>query len=87
MRRKARKIASSIIKLLEAKNKSYKNSFLETREEFGFISLVIRLQDKVNRLKALANNPKINILESTEDTLKDIIGYCLLELLYRDNSL
>ncbi|MEM5854199.1 MAG: nucleotide modification associated domain-containing protein [Candidatus Aenigmatarchaeota archaeon] len=83
MKENIKQIALEIVNLLEEKNTLYGNSYKETRDEYGYIAFLIRLQDKINRIKTLytkENLPKSE--ESIEDTLKDIIGYCLLELEY-----
>ncbi|MEM1913531.1 MAG: nucleotide modification associated domain-containing protein [Thermofilaceae archaeon] len=80
---KITQLALQIVNLLEEKNALYGNSYKETRDEYGYIAFLVRLQDKVNRVKTLytkENLPKSE--EAIEDTLKDIIGYCLLELAY-----
>lgn len=77
------KIALDIVRMLEKKNKDYGDSYAILREEYGPISFVIRLSDKINRLKTLVNKPQADSDESLEDTIRDIIGYCLLELEYR----
>ncbi len=38
--------------------------------------------DKVSRLKTLVKQ-NAQVEETIEDTIKDILGYCLLELYYR----
>lgn len=75
------KICEEILSMLEEKQKSYSNSYEQTRQEFGNIVFLIRLTDKVNRLKSLVKNQQEGYFsESYQDTIKDIIGYCLLEL-------
>lgn len=72
-----------IKEMLTRKMQSYKNSYFETRKEYGSLVFLIRLIDKVNRLKALIDEDMQEFFkESYEDTIKDIIGYCLLELIF-----
>lgn len=73
-----------IINLLDLKNKAYNNSYDQTRRQFGRLAFLIRLYDKVSRLQFLINNSDFEdkLKESYEDTIKDIIGYCFLELNY-----
>lgn len=79
-----RKVCLEVVNLIEEKNRAYGNSYALTRQEFGEVVFLIRLADKFNRLKTLLTNPSIPCRdESIEDTIKDIIGYCLLELEYR----
>ena len=62
------------------KNKDYGNSF----EDFGYIGIIIRINDKINRLKSLYRRKTINIEdESFEDTINDLYNYTILGLLYK----
>lgn len=72
--------------LLEQKNHDYGRSYDVLRKEYGEVSFLIRLGDKVNRLKTLVNHPAKVKAEAVEDTIKDIIGYCTLELCFRQNK-
>lgn len=74
-----------IADLLDKKNTDYGDSYRHLREEFGPTSFVIRLMDKVNRVKKLTNADALVKSESLQDTIKDIIGYCTLELSYLEN--
>lgn len=76
-----RKTFDDIILLILKKNRDYGNSFSLTFEEFGLLSLIIRLSDKIERLKNLNNNELEIKDESVEDSLKDIIGYSILGLI------
>lgn len=73
-------ILDDIQSILEKKNQDYGDSFHDTFAEFGIISPVIRLNDKMKRLKTLIKNSSKPNYESIEDTLKDIIGYAVLSL-------
>jgi hypothetical protein len=73
-------ILDDIQSILEKKNQDYGDSFHDTFAEFGIISSVIRLNDKMKRLKTLIKNSSKPNYESIEDTLKDIIGYAVLTL-------
>lgn len=77
-------ICQEVVNLLKEKQKSYNNSYKETRDEFGSVVFLIRLTDKLNRLKSIVKNKQEFFGESYEDTIKDIIGYCLLELSYME---
>lgn len=64
--------------ILVKKNHDYGNSVQEQFEEYGLDSILIRLDDKMRRLKTLrTHNPKI-IAESLQDTLQDLAGYSIL---------
>lgn len=72
-----------IKEMLTRKMQSYKNSYFETRSEFGKLVFLIRIIDKINRLKALIDQENSHFFEETyQDTIKDVIGYCLLELIF-----
>ena len=68
-----------------AKNHDYGNSFEESILEFGVIAAVVRLNDKINRLKQLVLNYQKKALvtdESIQDTLLDAINYTSMLLMY-----
>ena len=78
-----KQILEPIAELLQQKNKNYGDSYKKIRDSHGKLSLIIRLEDKLNRLETIAKNQNTDLGdESYEDTLKDIIGYCTLELNY-----
>lgn len=65
------------------KNSDYGDSFRKVREELPW-AILVRLSDKLNRLKSLIpkdSEPRVN--ESIDDTLMDIANYALLELVER----
>ncbi len=67
--------------LTAQKNAAYGDSVHQTIEEFGPGSLIIRLSDKYNRVKALLTNPDITVGdEAITDTLRDLANYCLLAI-------
>lgn len=72
--------------LLIKKNKDYNNSFDRTVDEYGYVVIAIRLEDKINRLNNLIKNNNEVKDESIEDTLLDIAGYCVLSLIYLENK-
>lgn len=62
-----------------AKNTDYGDSFHKTFEEFGAIAGTIRLNDKMNRVKALVKNGKAEVKdESLKDTLLDMANYAVM---------
>lgn len=77
-------ICSQLHELYAAKNSDYGNSFATVRMEFPN-AILIRLSDKLNRLKSLLadeNSKEVNF-ESIEDTLADIANYAMMELVER----
>lgn len=76
--------------LLVLKNHNYGSSFDKLREEYGPVSFLIRIKDKLCRYEALSRqelgcNDCDCGDERIEDTLKDIIGYVTLELIFRES--
>lgn len=69
--------ADELATLLIRKNADYGNSFEEQFNEYGLTSVLIRLDDKMKRLKNLQHN-EAQVNESISDTLLDIAGYALL---------
>ena len=77
------KIVQEIVDLVERKNKDYGNSFDKTINEYGMTAYLLRIEDKISRLKNLnKSNTQLVTDESQEDTLKDIMGYTLLMINY-----
>lgn len=72
-------------KLLETvliqKNHDYGSSFEEQFNEYGLTSSMIRLDDKLRRLKTLSKTPQEVAGESKADTLLDTAGYALLSFI------
>lgn len=74
-------ILNKMYEIYERKNADYGNSFSKSYEEFGLVSPVIRLSDKVERLKTLCNKEAQVKDESIIDTLIDIAVYAVLTVL------
>jgi hypothetical protein len=80
--------AAEIAALVKKKNEDYGGSYYKLREKYGPTSFLIRLADKTGRLDELLSGKGKKPVsgETTEDTIKDVMGYCLLELQYRKNE-
>lgn len=76
-----RKACDDLAQLLIAKNKDYGNSVQEQYDTYGETSLLIRLDDKMRRLKNLHKSPANVKNESKKDTLTDLAGYSILATL------
>jgi hypothetical protein len=63
------------------KNADYGNSFGEQFQEHGLVSAVIRLDDKMRRLKSLTKQQAQVKDESIEDTLLDLCNYSLMTVI------
>lgn len=61
------------------KNKDYGDAFHKSFEEFGVTAGVVRLNDKMERVKSLVKNGKAEVKdESLMDTLKDMASYAVM---------
>lgn len=54
--------------------------------KFGTIGILVRLSDKIQRFKNLTSGNRNPQVESIEDTLLDIVGYCIIGLMYDDGT-
>lgn len=81
-----KQIANGLTELYERKNADYGNSFSKSYEEFGLTSPVIRLSDKVERLKTLSKQEAKVKDESIQDTVMDIAVYAMLTLMELMNN-
>lgn len=53
---------------------------------FGLYGVIVRLSDKIERLHNLTTNRKKSWNESTDDTLIDMVGYCVVALMLLDET-
>jgi hypothetical protein len=63
------------------KNNDYGSSF----EDFGFIGIIVRINDKINRIKSLMDkngNPQVQN-EALDDSVQDLYNYCVLGMMYK----
>lgn len=76
------RISTALNNLYAAKNSDYDDSFGKSFSEYGMAMPCIRLEDKLNRLKALTvHNKSQNVKdESVEDTLMDLANYAIMTL-------
>lgn len=69
--------------LYNRKNHDYGDSFGKSYTEYGMTMACIRLEDKLNRLKALTKKTQMVSDESIEDTLMDLANYSIMTLVER----
>lgn len=76
-------VMNELFELYVAKNSDYGDSFNDLLSEFGLITVVIRLQDKMNRLKTIAKNDgEYSVKDETiRDTLMDLANYSIMALM------
>lgn len=80
-----REITENMADLYERKNSDYGNNFDEVNNEFGEIAGLIRLSDKLARLKSLADK-KAQVNESKKDTLIDLANYAIMQLMWLEGE-
>lgn len=68
------------------KNADYGNSFESSLEEYGLIAALIRMEDKMGRLRTLIKSEAKVKDESISDTLRDLSNYALMASVWFDNT-
>jgi len=79
-------ICNYLNNLYERKNSDYNDSFGKSYKEYGMAMPCIRLEDKLNRLKALTvHNHKQEVAdENIKDTLEDLANYAIMTIIEMD---
>ena len=77
---------SELADILVNKNINYGSSFDLLVDEYGLPGMLIRFEDKANRLKELLKGQEDLVGESVVDTLMDIAGYATLSMIYLENN-
>lgn len=77
-------ILNEISETYVKKNADYGNSFSDLYSEFGMTSSIIRLSDKLNRLKQLQKTDAKVTNESVRDTLMDLSNYAIMTIMELD---
>lgn len=83
MQQKANKhadLCAQLHAIYKRKNADYDDAFSKSFAEYGMTMPCIRLEDKLNRLKALTVHKKRQQVldESVEDTLLDLANYAIM---------
>ena len=60
------------------KNHDYGDSFRKTLQEFGTVAAVVRMCDKMERLKTLTKWDKEVTTETYRDTVMDLANYAIM---------
>lgn len=76
-----REITKEMADLCEKKNKDYGSSVHDTYLDFGIVAFLVRMQDKLNRLKTTTKQKAEILDESTKDTLIDLANYAILAVI------
>lgn len=64
--------------LYDRKNADYDNSFHHTVERFGLVAALVRVTDKMERIKRLQSSKAQTRDESLRDTVSDAVNYLLM---------
>ena len=75
-----KKICEELNALYARKNADYGDSFGKSFAEYGLTMACIRLEDKLNRIKALTRKTAQVSDESIDDTLRDLANYAIMTL-------
>lgn len=73
-------ICKELNELYARKNADYGDSFGKSFKEYGLTMACIRLEDKLNRIKALSKHEAQVSDESIIDTLQDLANYAIMTL-------
>ncbi len=76
-----KQITDEMYDLCKRKNADYGSSVTETYKDFGLVSFLVRMQDKMHRLKTLSKQDALVQDEKIEDTLIDLANYSILALI------
>ena len=81
-------ICEELSQIYEIKNERYNDAFSKSFDEYGLTMSCIRLEDKLNRFKALSKNKNLDDQEdeSIKDTLKDLANYAIMTLIELDKK-
>lgn len=81
--REHKELTTYLSSLYELKNKKYGDSFGKSIRKRGFVSAIVRMEDKWNRLDNLVTMKEdgSDTDESLEDTLVDLANYCLMTVM------
>ena len=84
---KLERLSNDLVKIYKAKNKDYGDSFSDSFKEFGLISAVVRMNDKMNRIKSLSKKGGRHVEdESLRDSLMDLANYAMMTVIELDQQ-
>lgn len=78
------KIVNEMYEIYKAKNADYGDSVHDTFLKYGLLSFLVRMEDKISRLRSLTMKSKREQKvkdESIRDTLKDLANYAILAII------
>ena len=78
------KIVNEMYEIYKAKNEDYGDSVHDTFLKYGLLSFLVRMEDKISRLRSLTLKGKKEQRvknESILDTLQDLANYAILAII------
>lgn len=75
-------ITTDMAKTYADKNHDYGDSFEQSLYEFGLIAPIVRMGDKMNRIKSLSKKEAEVKDESIKDTLLDLANYAVMTVMW-----
>lgn len=84
---KFEQITTNMFDLYKRKNADYGNSVAKTFDEYGLVSFLVRIEDKLNRVATLTKKSTTEQQvkdEKIEDTLLDLANYSIMALIELD---
>lgn len=80
-------VLDNMLDVYTVKNNDYGDSFSKQLDEFGVLASIVRMSDKVERLKTLSNGISAMVKnESIEDTLLDLANYSAMTYMWLKNK-
>ena len=76
-----KQITDEMVNLYERKNSDYGNSIHDTYNKYGAVAYLVRMEDKINRVRSLTQSNSQKVDEKIKDTLVDLANYSILMLL------
>ena len=80
--KKFNEIVCKMADTYEKKNADYGDSFGQTCDEFGIIAAIVRMNDKMNRIKQLSKKNALVTDEGIKDTILDLANYAVMTLMW-----
>ena len=75
-------LLNTMHELYVTKNHDYGDSVHDTYQKYGLTSFLVRMEDKLNRVRTLNQNTDIQVpTEKIEDTLLDLANYAILAVI------
>ena len=77
-----KQITEEMQELCKRKNSDYGSSVNETYKRYGLVSYLVRMEDKINRVRNLVLNKNQKVEdEKIRDTLMDLASYSILAII------